>query len=118
MAMPADDTPGTIVDGKYALVEQIGVGGMGTVWRAVVYGVRGFRRTVALKRVHPALHQHPEIIDLFIEEARVGAMLRHPNIAQIFDFGIDKEERYYMVSEWVEGIHFGDYVQSFRIAGE
>lgn len=110
---PLVDAPGTIVDAKYALVDQVGVGGMGTVWRSYVYGAGGFRRTVALKRVHEAYNDYPEVIAMFVEEARVGAMLRHPNVVQIFDFGIDPYGRYYLVTEWVEGIHFGDYVSSF-----
>lgn len=114
----ADDQPGHIVDGKYALIEEVGVGGMGSVWRALVYGAGGFRRTVAVKRVHEAYNDYPEVIDMFVEEARVGAMLRHPNIVQIHDFGVDGEGRYYLVTEWVEGIHFGDYVKSFaRVPG-
>jgi serine/threonine protein kinase len=107
------DGPGAIVDGKYALAEKIGEGGMGTVWRAIVYGAAGFRRTVALKRLHPAFAEYPEVIEMFVEEARVGAMLRHPNIVQIHDFGLDEENSYYLVSEWVEGIQLGDYLRSF-----
>jgi serine/threonine-protein kinase len=110
---PIVDAPGTIVDAKYALVEQVGVGGMGTVWRSYVYGAGGFRRMVALKRVHEGYNDYPDVIAMFVEEARVGAMLRHPNVVQIFDFGIDPRGRYYLVTEWVEGIHFGDYAASF-----
>jgi serine/threonine-protein kinase len=109
----AEDLPGHIVDGKYALLEQVGVGGMGSVWRALVYGAGGFRRTVAVKRLHPAYNDYPEVIEMFVEEARVGAMLRHPNIVQIHDFGVDGDGHYYLVTEWVEGIHFGEYVASF-----
>jgi len=47
----SSDQAGAIVDGKYALIEQVGSGGMATVWRALTYGARGFRREVALKRI-------------------------------------------------------------------
>jgi len=110
----SSDTAGTIVDAKYALIEQIGVGGMGTVWRGLVYGAEGFRRTVAIKRLNEAFNDYPEVIQMFVEEARVSAMLRHPNVVQIHDFGIDDEGHYYLVTEWVEGIHFGDYQRSFQ----
>ena len=112
-AQDKPDEPGVVIDGKYALVEQVGQGGMATVWRALTYGAQGVRHTVALKRIHEQLHGYPEVIAMFIEEARVGALLRHPNIVQIHDFGRDKNGRYYLITEWVEGIHFGDYVRSF-----
>ncbi len=112
------DRPGMIVDGKYALIEQVGSGGMATVWRALTYGARGFRREVALKRIHDIFGAYPEVIDMFVEEARVGALLRHPNIVQIHDFGKDATDRYYLVTEWVEGVHLGDYVRSFVETGQ
>lgn len=112
------DQPGAILDGKYALIEQVGEGGMATVWRGLTYGARGFRREVAVKRVHEMFGAYPEVIDMFVEEARVGALLRHPNIVQIHDFGHDESGRYYLVTEWVEGLHLGDYVQSFTRVGK
>jgi serine/threonine-protein kinase len=113
----SSDHAGAIVDGKYALIERVGAGGMATVWRALTYGARGFRREVALKRIHENFGAFPEVIDMFVEEARVGALLRHPNVVQIHDFGKDASGRYYLVTEWVEGVHLGDYVQSFVMDG-
>jgi serine/threonine-protein kinase len=112
------DQPGTIIDGKYALVELVGEGGMASVWRALTYGAHGVRRGVAVKRVHEQLNDLPDVIAMFIEEARVGALLRHPHIVQIHDFGVDESQRYYLVTEWVEGIHFGDYLRSFAKLGQ
>ncbi len=107
------DQPGKVIDGKYELVEAIGRGGMAVVWRAVTLGAAGFRMPVALKRIDPGFTGFPEMEAMFIEEARVGAALRHPNIVQIHDFGIDDERKHYLVTEWVEGIHLGDWVKSF-----
>lgn len=111
------DRPGTIVDGKYALIEQIGIGGMAAVWKALTYGAHGVRSSVAIKRIHEECNDFPEVIEMFIEEARVGARLRHPNVVQIHDFGVDAAGRYYLVTEWVDGIHFGDYLRSFARIG-
>ncbi|MBX3126593.1 MAG: serine/threonine protein kinase [Polyangiaceae bacterium] len=106
------DQPGAIVDGKYALVALVGEGGMAQVWRALTYGAHGIRRTVALKRLHEHVAAYPEVVAMFIEEARVGARLRHPNVVQIHDFGVDESGRHYLVTEWVEGIHLGQYLSS------
>ena len=111
---PLPDQPGTIIDGKYALLQQLGRGGMATVWRALTYGAHGVRRDVALKRIHEEFNDYPEVIEMFVEEARVWSRLRHPNIVQIHDFGLDESNRYYLVTEWVDGPHFGDYLKSFQ----
>ena len=57
-------------------------------------------------------------IDMFVEEARVGSELAHPNIVQVFDFCTDDEGSYYLVMEWVEGIDLGRFIRAFREAGE
>ena len=111
------DQPGAIVDGKYALIECVGEGGMAQVWKALTYGAHGIRRTVAVKRIHQQYNDYPDAIAMFVEEARVGARLRHPNIVQIHDFGVDSGGRHYLVTEFVEGIHFGQYVSSFTKDG-
>lgn len=110
--MPSD-RPGQVLDGKYELIEAVGRGGMAIVWRAETRGAAGFRRPVAVKRIEQGFKGYPEIEAMFVEEARVGAALRHPNIVQIHDFGVDEQGEHYLVSEWVEGIHLGDYVRSF-----
>jgi len=109
----SSDRPGVVLDGKYELIEAVGRGGMAVVWRAQTRGASGFRRPVAVKRLERSFKGYPEIEAMFVEEARVGAALRHPNIVQIHDFGVDEQGEHYLVSEWVEGIHLGDYVQSF-----
>lgn len=114
--MPSD-RPGLVLDGRYELIEEVGHGGMAVVWRAQTRGAAGFRRPVAVKRIDPSFKGFPEIEAMFVEEARVGAALRHPNIVQIHDFGVDEQGEHYLVSEWVEGIHLGDYVRSFQGSG-
>ncbi|MEZ4225629.1 MAG: serine/threonine-protein kinase [Polyangiaceae bacterium] len=113
----AVDRPGAILDGKYALIERVGEGGMAQVWKALTYAAHGIRRPVAIKRIHEQYNQYPDAIAMFIEEARVGARLRHPNIVQIHDFGVDDAGVHYLVTEWVEGIHFGHYVSSYTREG-
>jgi eukaryotic-like serine/threonine-protein kinase len=113
----AVDQPGRVLGGKYELCEPIGRGGMAIVWRGLTHGAAGFRRPVAIKRIDVAFKGYPEVTAMFVEEARVGAALRHPNIVQIHDFGTDEGGDHYLVTEWVDGLHFGEWVQSFKTAG-
>ena len=109
-----EDAPGRILAGKYQLIEKLGQGGMAIVWRAHTLGAAGFFRTVAVKRIEASVRGFEEVTDMFIEEARVGAALQHPNIVQVHDFGEDEQGLHYLVTELVEGIHLGRYLQSFR----
>ena len=110
--MTTEDAPGRVIGGRYELVEVLGRGGMAVVWRAIQRGAVGFARPVALKRVVPALSRSPEALSLFAEEARVGALLRHPNIVALFDYAHDEQGEPYLVSELVEGLHLGDWVSA------
>ncbi|MCS6798703.1 MAG: serine/threonine protein kinase [Myxococcota bacterium] len=112
-----EDQPGTLVAGRYELVELAGRGGMATVWRAVARGAAGFERTVALKRIHEALLRDAELVAMFVEEARVGSRLQHPNIVQVLDFGSDGRG-YFLVMEWVEGIDLSRWVRAYVEHGE
>ena len=93
---------GQLIDGKYQLVEIAGEGGMATVYKAVQKGAAGFQRTVAIKHIKPEYRALKNYVDMFIEEARVGSELAHPNIVQVHDF-IIQDGAYYLVTEWVEG---------------
>jgi len=89
---------------------------MAAVWRALTHGASGFQRQVAVKRIDPKFRGYPEVVDMFVEEARVGALLSHPNIVQVHDFGLDETEQYYLVTELVEGMHVGDWVRAHAAA--
>jgi serine/threonine-protein kinase len=117
-SQPPGDSPGKVLNRKYELLERVGQGGMAVVWRAATHGAHGFRRIAAIKRIHTDYVGFKEIEEMFVEEARVGAALRHQNIVQIQDFGVDEMGRHYLVTEWVEGLHFGDWVRSFQVARE
>ncbi len=88
--------------GGYRLVELLGRGGMGEVWRAEREGPGGIRRRAAVKRILPSMQTNTTLLERFIAEARINARLESPNIVQVLDFG-DKPEPY-LVLEFVEGI--------------
>ena len=84
---------------------------MATVWKAEVVGASGFTRPVAVKRMHPHLAAQPRYVIMFREEARVGACLNHPNIAQIYDF-VRHENQLYLIAEWIDGIELGASIRT------
>jgi serine/threonine-protein kinase len=88
--------------GRYLLVERIGAGGMAEVYRAVALGARGFERRVVVKCLLPDLSASPEFVEMFVREARISALLDHPNLVQVHDFG-QLEGRYFLAMEHLDG---------------
>jgi serine/threonine-protein kinase len=107
------DLSGHLIDGKYQLVSLAGEGGMASVYKAVVRGAAGFQRTVAVKHIKPEFRALKNYIDMFIEEARVGSELAHPNIVQVHDF-VSEHGSYYLIMEWVEGVDLGALIKAYR----
>ncbi|MBI5497659.1 MAG: serine/threonine protein kinase [Deltaproteobacteria bacterium] len=87
--------------GKYALLERIGVGGMAEVWLARASGPGGFAKSCVVKMVRPGVDQ-ARFSRMFMDEARLAALLNHPNIVQLFDFG-EHEGRLFIAMEFVQG---------------
>lgn len=84
---------------RYELLEEIGRGGMGVVYRA---RDQRLGRIVALKKLPEALRDHPKAVELFLREARSAAALNHPNIVTLFD--ADEEEGHFFITmELLEG---------------
>lgn len=87
--------------GRYTLLGVLGEGGMGRVYRAELRGPSGFRKSVALKVIRGLLDE-PSARELFEQEARVGGLLHHPNIVDVYDFGFEAGTPF-LVMEWVQG---------------
>lgn len=92
--------PGSRIDDRYEIIDALGAGGMGAVYRA--------RRVhlgdeVAIKVMQPAPNAPPELRDRFLRESRACAQLRHPNIVGLLDFGFDSANQPYMVMELLSG---------------
>lgn len=85
---------------KYEVVEEIGHGGMATVYRA---RDRRLGREVAVKVIHPHLRDSREVVSRFNTEARAVAKLRHPNIVEVFDVSEEGEAEQYLVAELLRG---------------
>jgi len=89
-------------ESRYELLEEIGRGGMGVVYKA---RDRRLGRVVALKRLPDNLRDHPTAIQLFLREARAAAALNHQNIVTLFDAD-QEDDNYYITMELLEGLPF------------
>lgn len=90
--------------GRYELVSIAGSGGMAQVHLARQVGPEGFIKPCVLKRIAAQHTNDPEIRRMFLEEARISALLNHPNIVQTFDFG-EVEGAPYLAMELVDGVN-------------
>jgi serine/threonine protein kinase len=102
---PGSERPGTVI-GHYKLLQDIGEGGMGTVFMAEQ--VEPVRRMVALKLVRPGMDSR-QIIARFEAERKALAMMDHPNIAKVLDAGATPTGRPYFVMELVKGVPITEY---------
>ncbi|MCK6526642.1 protein kinase [Myxococcota bacterium] len=102
--------------GRYVLREVAGIGAMGQVYRAVRRGPMGFRKDVALKQILPEVAADPDRLLGFVNEARVGGFLRHPNLVEVYEFD-QVEGTYYLAMEFVDGWSLSQLFQRARIEG-
>ncbi len=103
--------------GKYYLLERINVGGMAEVFKAKAFGVEGFERLLAVKRILPNIAEDEEFITMFIDEAKIAVQLNHANIAQIFDLG-KVDDSYFIALEFIHGKDVRGIFDRCRASGE
>jgi serine/threonine-protein kinase len=95
---PGKDGVPTSID-KYAVLEKLGEGGMGVVYKGLH---RGLEREVAIKILHGVYRSDPIAVGRFLREARTASRARHPRIVEVLDFGNLADGRPYLVMELVE----------------
>ncbi len=103
---------GTLIDGKYKLVLQLGSGGMGVVYKAEQS--TPIHRSVALKVIKLGMDTQ-EVIARFELEKQALAVMKHPNIAGVYDAGVTESGRPYFVMEYVAGVPITDYCDQHRL---
>ncbi|HEX3764760.1 MAG TPA: protein kinase [Kofleriaceae bacterium] len=102
--------------GKYEVIRQIAVGGMAELYLARTVGMEGFEKLVCVKRILPQYANNPSFVNMFLNEARLAAMLHHPNIAQVYDIGQDQGEFFFSM-EYVHGEDLGRLVTTAQETG-
>src|SRR4051812_23963432 len=90
------------VVGRYALMGELAAGGMATVHFGRLIGPVGFSRTVAIKRLHAQFAKDPEFVAMFLDEARLAARIRHPNVVPTLDV-VATDGELFLVMDYVQG---------------
>jgi serine/threonine protein kinase len=88
--------------GRYRLLRRLAVGGMAEVYLAVAEGLSGFEKRVVVKRLLPQHGREGELLAMFLDEARLVATLRHPNIGEVYDVGAEGSD-YFFAMEHIPG---------------
>ncbi|HEY3355715.1 MAG TPA: protein kinase [Polyangia bacterium] len=107
---------GPVKLGRYEVVRLIATGGMAEIYLARARGIEGFEKLVVVKRILPQLAQNRAIVQMFLDEARLAATLRHSNIAQVFDIGAEGDE-YFLAMEYLDGADVAQLRSALSDAG-
>jgi eukaryotic-like serine/threonine-protein kinase len=105
--------------GRYEPIRRLAVGGMAEIYLARLPGVglEGFEKLVVLKRILPQHALDPELLRMFVDEARLSATLTHPHITQVHDVGTDGDSPFFAM-EYVHGANLRELLRAHaRAAG-
>jgi serine/threonine protein kinase len=99
--------------GRYQLIRRLAVGGMAEIYLARLpgVGIEGFEKLVVLKRILPQHALDPELLRMFLDEARLSATLTHPHVTEVYDVGTDGEAPFFAM-EYVLGSNLRELMQA------
>jgi serine/threonine protein kinase len=96
------DLEPTSFGGRYTLLRRLAVGGMAEIYLARQAAAAGFEKHVVIKRLRAELADDPRVVEMFLDEARIGAVLNHPNIVHVYD--VDEHDGIpYIAMEYIIG---------------
>ncbi len=100
--------------GEYELIRRLGTGGMAEVFLARRVGPGGFEKQLVIKRILPHLSKESRFTELFLNEARLAALIEHPNLVHVSAFG-QVDDQYYLAMEYVSGLTLADLLTRVRV---
>ena len=103
---------GSLIGGRYEVIDSLGSGGMGTVVRVIDRALNN--EAVALKLLYPHMAKDQTSFARFRNEVLIARKLAHPNIVRLYDFGAAGQGYYYISMEYVEGGSLGDLIYGPR----
>ncbi len=92
-----------MAESRYSVVRHLATGGMAEIFLARQQGAGGFAKKVVVKRVRREHLDNDDFVSMFLDEARIGALLSHRNVVQVFDFGED-DGTYFLAMEYLLGL--------------
>jgi serine/threonine protein kinase len=103
--------------GKYYLTDRIAVGGMAEIYKAKTFGVDGFEKTLAIKKILPNYSADKDFIQMITDEAKLVVSLSHPNIVQVYDLGRVIDD-YFISMEYIDGMNLRELINRASEMGE
>jgi eukaryotic-like serine/threonine-protein kinase len=103
--------------GRYEVVGFLAAGGMAEVLLGRFSGPEGFERPIVIKRILPHLARDKEVVQMFLDEARIIARIRHPNVVQVHEL-VREDGELFMVMEYLEGESASGLIRRLAAKGE
>jgi eukaryotic-like serine/threonine-protein kinase len=103
--------------GRYEILRPIATGGMATVYLGRVTAAGGFERLVAVKLMHPHIAADPDFVGMFLDEARLAARIRHPNVVATHDVE-QSPNGLFLVMDYIEGAPLHQLIQAVARRGQ
>jgi eukaryotic-like serine/threonine-protein kinase len=98
---------GRLLDGKYQIIDRLGVGGMGEIFKVRHIHLNELR---VIKVMRPNIAQDDQGLQRFLQEARTSTMIKHKNLAMLYDFAQLEDGSYYMVWEFIDGTNIQKWI--------
>ncbi len=98
--------------GRYVLLNKLAVGGMAEIYKAKTYGVDGFEKVLAVKRILPHCAADREFINMLVDEAKLTVLLSHANIVQVYDLGKVGDD-YFISMEYIYGTNLREFINRY-----
>ncbi|HJU23090.1 MAG TPA: protein kinase, partial [Casimicrobiaceae bacterium] len=112
-----DDAKRAFYLGRYNCIEHLGSGPLGDTYRAKIYGVAGFEKQFAVKKLHAKLCVDEAFVQRFVKAAQAWAGLDHERIAKVQEFNCQGAQ-YYIASDLVRGLDLGQLLTTLQSRGE
>ncbi len=97
--------------GRFEFLVEMAHGGMATLYLARIKGPEKFEKLLAIKKIHDHLASQTKFVEMFLDEARIAALIHHPNVATIFDMG-KVENSYFIAMEYVHGESLNELIKT------